>query len=140
MGEGSAATVREIEDTRERLDAQIRALEERMPEPARMAKKAAGVAVAGGATTTALVFFLKRRKKKKAKDPERILKDANVATVIKVFPDDFGKDMSKKIGKSMEDGEWKGWVAIAGGTWVVLRLLEIRQLRRMNKALLAGRA
>jgi hypothetical protein len=134
MGEGSAATVREIEDTRERLDAQIRALEERMPEPARVAKKAAGIAVAGGATTTALVFFLKRRKKKRAK-----VEAPAGATVIKVFPDDFGKDMSKKIGKSMEDGEWKGWVAIAGSTWVVLRLLEIRQLRRMNRAILAGR-
>ena len=140
MGEGSAATVREIEDTRERLDAQIRALEERMPEPARVAKKAAGVAVGGGVATTALVLFLKRRKKKRAKDPERILKDANIATVIRVFPEDFGKDVTKKLGRSMEDGEWKGWVALAGGTWVAMRLLEIRQLRKMNRALLAGRA
>ena len=36
---------------------------------------------------------------------------------------------------AVESGEWKGWVAAAAGLWLVIRLAEMRQLRRMNKAL-----
>jgi hypothetical protein len=133
MGEGSAATVREIEETRDRLDAEIRALEDRMPEPARLAKKAAGIALGGGVVGTAALFLLRKRRKRRKEEELR------TATVIRVFPEGFGKDLGKKVGKSMEDGEWKGWVALAGGTWVAFRLAEMRQLRKMNRALLASR-
>ena len=48
MGTSAAETVREIEATRQRLDADLQELEHRLPPPARWAKRIAGVALGGG--------------------------------------------------------------------------------------------
>lgn len=134
MGESSAQTVKEIEETRNRLDSEIRVLEDRMPKPALWAKRLAGVAAGGGAAGTAFWFLVRRRRKNKA---EKVKETAAVPvqTVIRVLPDDW----SRRVGKSLENGEWKGWVTLGAGAWALMRLAELRQLRRMNRALLAGR-
>jgi hypothetical protein len=134
MGQSSAQTVKEIEETRDRLDSQIRVLEDRMPRPALWAKRLAGVAAGGGAAGTAFWFLARRRRKQKA---EKVMQTAfvPVQTVIRVLPEDWGK----RVGKSLENGEWKGWVTMGAGAWVLLRLAELRQLRRMNRVLIAAR-
>ena len=48
MGKSSAETVREIEDTRDRLESEIRELEGRLPQPAVWGKRLIGVAAGGG--------------------------------------------------------------------------------------------
>ena len=50
---------------------------------------------------------------------------------------DLGRKPVRREG--LEDGRWKPWVAGAAGLYVAFRLAEIRQLRKMNKALVASR-
>jgi hypothetical protein len=130
MGESSAETVREIEDTRDKLDAELRELEQRIPQPAVWAKRAIGFAVGGG-TAAVIALSVLRRKRKKKKQAQAA---AAVPAVIQVLPDRW----AEQIGERLEDGRWKGYAAGAAGLYVLLRLAEIRQLRRMNKALIAG--
>ena len=40
--------------------------------------------------------------------------------------------------EGLDSGEWRPWAAGAAGLYVAFRLAEIRQLRKMNRALLAG--
>lgn len=75
MGESSAQTVKEIEETRERLDQEIRELEHRLPRPAVWTKRLIGVAVGGGVSGAAFWFAVRRmrnRKKKAAPAPVQI--------------------------------------------------------------------
>ena len=129
MGKSSAETVREIEDTRDRLESEIRELEDRLPQPATWAKRIVGVAVGGGIGGTAFWFGVRtlrnRRKKKRKQQP--------VQAVIQVLPDQW----SGRVSKAFEDGTWKTWAIGVGGAWLVFRLAELRQLRRMNRALIA---
>jgi hypothetical protein len=131
MGESSAQTVREIEETRDRLDAELRELEQRIPQPAVWAKRAIGFAVGGG-TAAVIALSILRRKRKKKKEAQVA---ATVPAVIQVLPERWAEGISERL----EDGRWKGYAAGAVGLYVLLRLAEIRQLRRMNRALLAGR-
>jgi hypothetical protein len=32
-----------------------------------------------------------------------------------------------------EDGRWKQWAVAGAGVWLAVRLLELRQLRRLNR-------
>jgi len=130
MGESAAATVTEIEETRDRLEDSLTELQDRLPAPAVWAKRAAGVAAAGGAMTTMTLFVIRRRRKKKAVAKAQA---APVNAVVQVLPDKW----ADRIREGLEDGEWKPWAAGAAGVYVAFRLAEIRQLRRMNKALLA---
>ena len=129
MGQNAAQTVREIEHVRDRLDGELRELEERLP-PARTVKKVAAFALTGttGTVTVWAIRRLRNRRKKKAPPPA-------VAAVIKVVPDRWAEQVSEL----MEDGYWKRPAAYAGAAWVVFKLAEARQLRRMNK-ILAARA
>ena len=61
MGQAVDRKVREIEETRARLDADLRELEERLPAPIRSAKKIAGAA----AGSTLVAGLLARRRKKR---------------------------------------------------------------------------
>jgi uncharacterized protein involved in response to NO len=125
MGQSSAQTVREIEETRDRLDAELRELETRLPSAAVWTKRLVGMVVGGGVGATAFMFAVRRlRKKKKAKAPQ-----TQVQAVINVLPE----GVAERICGALEDGRVKQWAAAAVGVWLVLRLAELRQLRRMNR-------
>ncbi len=137
MGESSAATVKEIEDIRDRLETNFQELERRMPAPAIWAKRAAGIAIGGGIGALILRQVLKRAAKsplKKAKQTVR--SSAPTSAVIQVVPE----EIAGKVSKVMEDGRWKQWAAAGAGVWLGLRLIEMRQVRKLNRALIAGRA
>jgi hypothetical protein len=128
MDQGTAQTLRDIELTRERLDGHLQELEEKLPGGATI-RRIAGLALGGGAGTTVFWFVVrrvrKRRRATKLKQPAQM--------VVNVLPESLGKSMTK----AMEDGTWKPYAAAAGGAWVLFRLAELRQLRRMRTAMLA---
>jgi hypothetical protein len=129
MGERSLETVREIEETREKLEGKLLALEERMPALTPV-KRVVGVAVGGGMGGTVFWFIVKRararRKKKQAVQP--------VNAVINLVPEGW----AAKVEEMME-GERTKQVAIAAfGVWVLLKIAEIRQLRALRRAPVAG--
>ena len=135
MGESAAATVREIEQTRDRLEEELTELQDRLPAPAVWAKRAVGIAATGGAATTVALFVLRRRRKKKAAAKAEAVAATPVNAVIQVLPDQW----AERIREGLDDGSWRPWAAGAAGLYVVFRLAEIRQLRRMNRALIASR-
>lgn len=139
MGESSAATVKEIEDIRERLETNFEELERRMPAPAIWAKRAAGIAIGGGVGALVLRQVLKRAGKSPLKKAKQALAGAaptQTSAVIQVVPE----EIAGKVSAAMEDGRWKQWAAAGAGVWLALRLLELRQVRKLNRALIAGRA
>lgn len=77
MGQTATATVAAIDETRRRLDTELRELEGYLPAAAVWAKRAVGALVGGGILTTTLVFALRRRRAHKSgrhvKDLERRL-------------------------------------------------------------------
>ncbi len=129
MGESAAATVAEIEETRGRLEESLTELQDRLPAPAVWAKRVVGIAAAGGAATTMTMFVLRRRRKKKA---EVKAQAQPVNAVVQVLPDTW----AERIREGLDDGRWRPWAAGAAGLYVAFRLAELRQLRRMNRALL----
>jgi hypothetical protein len=132
MGKSSVETVREIEDTRDRIEAEIRELEERLPQPAVWTKRLIGVAVGGGIGGSLFWFGVKRvRKQRKAKKQ----RSQPVNAVIQVLPEKW----ASKVGQSFENGQAKQIAIGVGAVWLVLRFAELRQLRRMNRALVASR-
>ena len=131
MGQSSAQTVREIEETRSRLESNLRELEERMPQPAVWAKRAVGFLVGGGTAATVALIALRRRKKKR-QEKERL---ERVPAVIQVLPDRW----AEKVSDRLSEGSWKPYAAGAVALYVLFRVAELRQLRRMNRSLLAGR-
>jgi hypothetical protein len=128
MGKSSAETVREIEETRVRLDAEIRELEDRLPAPAVWAKRLVGVAVGGGVAGSALLFGMRTLRKRRKQKAER------VQAVVQVLPERW----AERVSEAMEDGRWRQWIAVGGAVWLVLRLAELRQLRRTNKLLVTA--
>jgi len=108
MGESAAQTVREIEETRDRLDAELRELEQRMPQPAVWAKRAVGFLVGGGTAATLGLLLLRRRKKKRKREEAR-----PVQAVIQVLPDRFAEQLSEHL----SDGRWQPYVVGAAGLW-----------------------
>jgi hypothetical protein len=134
MGKSSAETVREIEATRTRLDHDLQELQDRMPAPAVWTKRLVGVAAGGGAAGSAF-WFLVRRVKKRRRSRAKKEEAQRVQAVVQVLPEAWAKTLSE----AMEDGRWKTWAGAAAGVWVVLRLAELRQLRRMNRLVMAGR-
>jgi hypothetical protein len=130
MGESSTQTVREIEETRDRLESNLRQLEERMPQPAVWAKRAVGFLIGGGTAATVALVFLRRRKKKRQEE-ERL---ERVPAVIQVLPDQWAEKFSDRL----SDGTWKPYAAALVALYALFRVAELRQMRRMNQALLAG--
>lgn len=130
MGESAAETVDEIEVIRDRLDDEVREFEERLPAPVVMSKRLVGVAVGGGFAASAFWFAFRRmqtsRKVNKAKG------SAEGVQIIQLMPDNMGR----RVSAALDDGTWQGWAAVVGGVWLLFRLAELRQLRRMNGTLL----
>jgi len=131
MGQSSAQTVKEIEETRDKLEVELRELEERIPQPAVWAKRAVGFLIGGGTAATAALVLLRRRKKKR-QEKERV---ERLPAVIQVLPDRWAEEVSDRL----SDGRWKPYAFGAAGLYVLFRVAELRQLRRMNRALVAGR-
>ena len=134
MDEDAAQTVREIEETRQRLDADVRELEERLPDRAAWKRRMVPVAaVAGGGTVLWVVVRGIRRRR------EAQRRSAPVRAVVQVLPEEWTERISQVVRERIQDDRWKPWVAGAAGVWVVFRMAELRQLRRMNRALLGAR-
>jgi hypothetical protein len=133
MGESAAQTVREIEETRGRLETDIRELEDRLPSPAVWTKRLIGLAVGGG-VGGALFWFTVRRARKRRK-VAKAAEAARMQAVVQVLPEEW----AEKVADFFEDDRWKGWAAAGVGAWALFRLAELRQLRRMNRSLLAAR-
>lgn len=123
MGQDAAETVREIEEIRGRLTSDIEELQGRMPAPAVWGKRAIGVLVGGGAVATAAMFLLRRRRAKRRRQ-------APVQAVVNVLPE----DIARRVADKLEDEQVRRWLAIAGGAWLLFKLAELRQLRRMRTA------
>lgn len=64
MGQAAAETVREIDQTRQRLDSELRELETYLPAAALWAKRALGALVAGGLTTSLLLFAIRTKRRR----------------------------------------------------------------------------
>jgi hypothetical protein len=119
MGQSAAETVKEIEEVRERLQHDLGELQDRLPQPAVWAKRAVGVALGGGVAGSMLWFVMRRRKK--SRQPEFI------QPVVKVLPD----EVVDAVRHQLEDDRWKAWAMGLGGAWLLFRLAELRQLRRL---------
>lgn len=132
MGQNAAATVREIEDIRDRLDAEMRELERRLPQPVVWAKRAVGVAVGGGVTGLVLMSALRRRRKKR----RAVKRTEVIRPVVQVVP----QDTAERLSALFADDRWKPWAAAGAGVWLAMRLLELRQLRQLNRRLLGTQA
>jgi hypothetical protein len=135
MGESSAATVKEIEDIRVRLESNFEELERRMPAPAIWGKRLAGIAIGGGVGALVLRQVLKRRGKSRSstKKAKRVIESAPpTQAVIQVVPE----EVAGKVSKAFEDGRWKQWAAAGAGVWLAFRLIELRQLRKLNRSLM----
>jgi hypothetical protein len=128
MGKSAAETVREIEETRERLDADITELQDRLPAPAVWGKRLLGVAFGGGVAGSMFWFGVRRLRKRRKEEKAR--KEA-VQAVVQVVPERWAEAVSGAI----EEGTWKAWAGGLVGLWVLLRLAELRQMRRMNRVL-----
>jgi hypothetical protein len=135
MGQSSAATVREIEDLRSRLDSDVRELERRMPQPAVWAKRLAGVVVGGGTAALVTMAVLKRVRGRRKVPAARRVERRPAQAVVQVVPE----PVADRLADAIEDGRWKQWAAVAGGVWLAVRLIELRQLRRVNRALIGAR-
>jgi hypothetical protein len=133
MGQSSAATVREIEDIRDRLEVEMRELERRMPQPALWTKRLAGVVVGGGLGAILVTRLLKRARDRRR--PKRVADARPVQAVVQLVPE----DVADRVAVALEDGRWKQWAAAGAGVWLAVRLLELRQMRRLNRQLVAAR-
>jgi hypothetical protein len=133
MGQSSAATVREIEDIRDRLEVEMRELERRMPQPAVWAKRLVGVAVGGGLGAIVVTRLVKRARERRRL--RRVAESGPVRAVVQVVPE----DVADRVAAALEDGRWKQWAAAGAGVWLAVRLLELRQMRRLNRQLVAAR-
>ena len=130
MGESAAETVKEIEETRGRLESNLRELEDRLPAPAVLTKRLAGLAAGGGVGGTLFWFVVKRARKRSRKKKAKV-EDTQVHAVVNVVPETW----AEKVSTALDDGRWKPYAAVAGGTWLVFRLLELRQLGKVRRAL-----
>ena len=136
MGQSSAETVKEIEQIRGRLEDEIKELEDRLPRPALWVKRLVGMAVGGGvagfAFWSAVRRFQKRRQAQAEVEAERIEAQSPVVQLVPErwagrFEDAFADDRVKTL------------AGAAVAVWLLLRVAELRQLRRVNRALIAGR-
>jgi hypothetical protein len=126
MGKSAAETVREIEATRGRLDADLAELQDRLPAPAVWGKRVLGAAFGGGVVGSMFWFGVKRVRRRRKEEKAR--KQA-VQAVVQVVPERWASAVSD----AMEQGTWKPWAGGIAAMWLLLRLAELRQLRKMNR-------
>jgi hypothetical protein len=140
VGNSTAATLTEIEQTRDRLGRDMAELAERLPAPAIWLKRLAGVAVGGGVGGSLFWFVAHRIRNKSKKGKEsKAVKEAAAAVVpapvVQVLPPEWGE----RLGELFEGGQWKGPAIAIGTVWVLLRWMELRRLKRLTKAMLLAR-
>ncbi|MEA2503095.1 MAG: hypothetical protein QOG36_138 [Actinomycetota bacterium] len=140
MGNSTAATLTEIEQTRDRLGRDMAELAERLPAPAIWLKRLAGVAVGGGVGGSLFWFVAHRIRNKSKRGKEgKAAKEAPAAVVpaqvVQVLPPEWGE----RLGDLFEGGQWKGPAIAIGTVWVLLRWMELRRLKRLTKAMLLAR-
>jgi hypothetical protein len=126
MGQTSLETVREIEETREKLEGKLLALEERMPALTPV-KRLVGIAVGGGMGGSIFWFVVKRIRRRKKKEAQP------VNAVINLVPE----NIAEKVQSAMEDERAKQYAIGFLALWVLLKLAEIRQLRALRRAQMA---
>ena len=129
MGQTSVETVKEIEETRERLEGKLLALEERMPALTSV-KRIAGLAIGGGMGGTVFWFVVKKARARKGKKKQ----GQPVNAVINVVPEHW----ATKVEEMMADDHAKRWALGFAGVWVILKIAEIRQLRALRRAPVSG--
>jgi hypothetical protein len=153
VGNSTASTVTEIEQTRNRLERDMAELAERLPAPAIWLKRLAGVAVGGGVGGS-LFWFVAHRIRNRAKKSREgragkqasnkqsgketeVLKNALAAAVpapvVQVLPPEW----ADRLGELFETGQWKGPALAIGTVWVLLRWMELRRLKRLTRAILS---
>lgn len=131
MGQRSAETVREIEQTRESLEGKLLALEERMPASLTFVKRVAGIAVGGGMGGTVFWFAVRRVRARKRKKEEA---ERPINAVINLVPEQW----ADKVGQALADERTKQWAAGVLGVWLIVKIAEIRQLRALRRAPMGG--
>lgn len=124
MGQRSAETVKEIEEIRGRLGADLDELQGRLPAPAVWGKRVLGVAAGGGLAGTLFWFGIRRLRRKR--QPQR---SAPVQAVVQVLPEDLVSRVTEKL----EDERVRQWLFALGGAWLLFRLAELRQLRKLQR-------
>jgi hypothetical protein len=124
MGQRSAETVKEIEEIRGRLGADLDELQDRLPAPAVWGKRVLGVAAGGGLAGTLFWFGIRRMRRKR--QPQR---PAPVQAVVQVLPEDLVSRVTEKL----EDQRVRQWLFALGGAWLLFRLAELRQLRKLQR-------
>jgi hypothetical protein len=129
MGQSADRTVRQIEEARERLGAEIQEFEDRLQDRLPTARRAV-LPIAGAVVATGAAVLIVRGVRQRAK--ARAAAQRFPAKVIgRVLPGRAGKPTSK----TSEDDRWKLWALAAGGVWAAVRLAELRQLKRLNRTL-----
>jgi hypothetical protein len=109
----------------------MRELERRVPEPGLWVKRMAGIAVGGGAATIVTMAVVRRARARREKKRVRALEElAERSPAVIEVPDDAADRISAAI-----DDRWKQWAAVAGAVWLAFRVVELRQLRRLNRSL-----
>jgi len=131
MGETSLETVREIAETREKLEGKLLALEERMP-ALTLAKRVVGVAVGGGMSGTIFWFIVKRARSRRRKKQQQAVQPVNA--VINLVPENW----ATKVEEMMEGERTKQVALGAFAVWALLKIAEVRQLRALRRASMAG--
>lgn len=142
MGNSTAATLTEIEQTRSRLERDVAELAERLPAPAIWLKRLAGVAVGGGVGGSLFWFVAhrirNRAKRAKEEKAEKALKNAPATVaqspVVQVLPPEWGE----QLGELLQTGQWKGPAIAIGSVWLLVRWMELRRLKRLTRAMLAS--
>jgi hypothetical protein len=102
-----------------------------------------GLTAAGG--TGAALALARRARKRKRSTAERAQAAAKkLPDRAKRLPGQAKKlsdQWSKGISSRMEEPEWRLWgLAALAVTWFLVRMTEVRQLRRMNRILISSRA
>jgi hypothetical protein len=128
MGQRSAETVKEIEEIRGRLSTDLDELQDRLPAPAVWGKRVLGVAAGGGLAGTLFWFGIRRLRRKR--QPKR---SAPVQAVVQVLPEDLVSRVTEKL----DDERVRQWLFALGGAWLLFRLAELRQLRKLQRGAFA---
>jgi flagellar biosynthesis/type III secretory pathway M-ring protein FliF/YscJ len=129
MDSRAAQTVREIERTRDRLESNLHELESRLPAAAQSIRAIGGILAGSGAGGTVFWFAVRQMRKRRARKREEEAR----RTVVNVVPAEW----IRAIERAAEDGKWRGWAAGIVAAWLLVRLAELRELRRMKSAMLA---
>lgn len=132
MGESAAETVEEIEVIRDRLDDELQELQERLPAPVVMSKRLVGLAVGGGLAGTAFWFVVRRIRSSRASNKAS---SEPVQAVIQLLPDNVAEEVGQRVSTVLEDGSWRPMATAIGGLWLLMRLAELRQLRRLSRVM-----